>query len=106
MSSLGTKAEAKHELETELKHYSRGIEELRDDLNSYVDSNLPIYYSDITREWGDLPFEYVNRGVEEYGAPEGPTVYGLMLLDLSVYYYEIFSEALDEIEAELEEVNA
>ena len=100
--ALTTFAEAKAELLSEIKNYDNDIEALRDDLGSYVDSALPVYNNRIIDEWREMPGEYDGRGAAELGAPEPLTVYSLMTSDLYFYYYDLYSEVLDEIENELE----
>jgi hypothetical protein len=62
-------------------------------------SDVPIYTSEIIREWCELPSENSNRFSEirsEISANE-ITIQDLMADDLYLYYQEIYSGALAEI---------
>lgn len=104
--AIYTATNAKQELAYELEKGYTTIEELEDRLGEYVDSNLPIYYSDIITEWQQMPSEYDGRGIAEFGLPSEPTVYSLMLGDLYAYYYDLLTTALGELMTEKEEENA
>lgn len=100
--ALYTIIDAKEELKTEIESYGATIKQLDDRLNEYVDTALPIYYSDIMEEWRTMPAEYDGRGVDEFGLPAEPTVYNLMTGDLFAYYHDLYSNALEELRTELE----
>jgi hypothetical protein len=81
------------------------LEDLRDNSHEWVDGYLPIYYNRIVEEWQEMPSEYNDRGHTELGMGEEINIYNLMSLDLYMYYSDLVSEALDELEKEAEEVS-
>lgn len=60
-----------------------------DRLGELVDNFLPIYNSDIIKEWQEMPSGYDGEGVEMFGMPDSPTIYQLMTLDLLNYIGEL-----------------
>ena len=74
------------------------LEEIRDNSGEWIDGYLPAYYNQIVQEWQEMPSEYNDRGAAELGHMEEATIYGLMSLDLYVYYSELFHEVLNEME--------
>jgi hypothetical protein len=91
----------KQEVRDNLAHST--IEELEDNSGQFIDNCLPIYNSDIIQEWQNMPSEYDNRGSSELGIPNEISIISLMLLDLYLYYSDIFNEAITELKEELEE---
>ena len=45
-----------------------------------------------------MPSEYDNRGAQELGADSSLGIVGLMNLDLYLWYSDLFSEAIEEVE--------
>ena len=92
------------EIKTEL---SNGLEldEIRDNSGEMIDSHLPIYNNEIIKEWQEMPGKYDDRGAEELGATMANGIVQLMSLDLYLYYTDIFNEAIEEVESELEEAS-
>ena len=82
------------------------IDEVKDMSNQMIDSHLPIYNNEIIKEWQAMPGEYDDRGVDELGTDGTIGIVGLMSLDLYLYYTDLFNEAIEEVESDLEEVNA
>jgi hypothetical protein len=70
-------------------------------LHEYAESNTPVYYSDIAKEWQELPGEYTDAW-KEYGAVyvADTTIYGLMTTDLHLYYFGLVERAFAEITEE------
>lgn len=93
----------KSEFKTEIEKGYITLEEIRDNSGEWIDGYLPIYYNQIVEEWQKMPSEYNDRGGAELGHLEETTIYGLMSLDLYLYYTDIFNEALAELEEELED---
>lgn len=93
------------EIKTEL---GKGLEvqEIRDNSHEWIDGYLPIYNHEIIKEWQDMPGEYDDRGAAELGHMGEVTIIGLMSLDLYLYYGDLFGEALEEVENQLEEADA
>jgi hypothetical protein len=70
-----------------------------------ADSLIPIYYSDILKDWTDLDWEFCDRW-KEYGYDTQKNDGGIMKLmqvDLSFYYIETALSVWEEIKKELEE---
>lgn len=71
-------------------------------LNEFADSETPIYYSEIIKEWVELPSEYCDRwkelGFDTQRNDGGITT--LMQLDLFFYYQEQFQRAWEELRGE------
>jgi hypothetical protein len=70
-------------------------------LHEYVESNTPVYYSDIAKEWQELPMEDTDAW-KEYGVEVTPitTIYDLMTADLNIYYQALAQRAFEEITEE------
>jgi hypothetical protein len=92
------------EMITEIKReISNGIEldEIRDNSGEWVDGYLPVYNNRIVEEWQSMPSDYDNRGYAELGGEIN--IISLMSADLYLYYSDLFSEACNEVESDLEE---
>jgi hypothetical protein len=70
-----------------------------DTLNEITDNNLPIYYSDIIKEWTALEGEYCDTW-QDYPITQMSTITGLMTVDLYNYYYALAWDAFQEIQAD------
>jgi len=79
------------------------LDDIRDNSGEWIDGYLPIYNNRIIEEWQNMPGDYDDRGAQELGGMGELTIIGLMSLDLYLYYSDLFQEALNDIEAELEE---
>jgi hypothetical protein len=79
------------------------LEEIRDNSGQYVDSYLPVYNGEIVREWQEMPSDYDDRGALELGLGQEISIINLMTLDLYLYYSDLFSQALSDVESEMEE---
>lgn len=82
------------------------LDEIKDRSGEIVDGYLPVYYNRIIEEWKEMPSEYNDRGRAELGVSDDFNIYSLMSLDLYIYYTDLFNEAMEEVESELEEVVA
>ena len=81
------------------------LDEIRDNSGEWVDGYLPVYNNRIIEEWQNMPSEYDNRGAAELGyLGQEINIVNLMSLDLYLYYQDIFNEALEAVESELEEL--
>ena len=71
-------------------------------VNEFVDSAVPIYYSEIIRDWQEMPKEYDNQWAEE--GYEGDSITALMSYDLWRYYSDQYHTIYQELcnESELE----
>ena len=76
------------------------LSDIKDRQGEFVDGYLPVYYNRIVDEWKDMPSDYDNRGYAELGGEVN--IYSLMTSDLYLYYSDLFNEAIEEIEADLE----
>lgn len=74
------------------------------DLFYLVDSYLPVYNSDIIENWKNMPSEYDDRGMLEYGHDcNNLSIVKLMQFDLTIYLYDLINDIMEEIKSELEE---
>lgn len=78
------------------------LDKIKDRSGEYVDSYLPVYNNNIIEEWQNMPSEYDNRGWAELGGGGEINIVNLMLLDLYLYYTDLFYRAIAEIEESLE----
>ena len=92
----------KEEIQLELSQ-GGDLEQIKDRSGEIIDSHLPIYNYQILKEWGEMPADYDNRGSEELGYEGEPDILRLMSLDLYIYYSDLFSEAVEELEQEIKE---
>jgi hypothetical protein len=81
------------------------LEELRDNSGEWIDSYLPIYNNRIVEEWQSMPSDYDNRGYAELGGGGEVNIINLMTLDLYLYYSDLWNDALNDVESELEEAS-
>ena len=92
------------EIKQELTHDGVELDELRDNSGEWIDGYLPVYNNRIIEEWQSMPSEYDNRGAAELGHLEQEiNIVNLMSLDLYLYYSDLWNEALQAVESELEE---
>jgi hypothetical protein len=99
---LNTINEMIEEIKLEL---TKGIEleEIRDNSGEWVDNYVPVYNNRIIEEWQAMPGDYDDRGALELGLGQEVSIINLMTLDLYLYYSDLFSQALSDVESELEE---
>ena len=69
-----------------------------DELTELVDSDLPIYNSEIVHQWAKLPSEFENELVGN--VDKETTIYNLMTFDLYDFYKDVYGKALEEIKQE------
>jgi hypothetical protein len=79
------------------------LDEIRDNSGEWVDGYLPVYNNRIIEEWQNMPGDYDNRGAAELGLGQEINIINLMSLDLYLYYGDLFSQALDDVESDIEE---
>ena len=92
----------KEEFKTEMEKGYVTLDEIRDNSGEWIEGYMPVYYNKIVEEWQAMPSEYNDRGSAELGHMGETTIYGLMGLDLYLYYTDIFNEAIAELEEEME----
>lgn len=76
-----------------------GEDFIEDNLTVMADSAVPVYYSDILKDWAEMPSEF-NDSWEEFGVPQEITIFGLMTVDLYSYYQDAYRRIYQEILAE------
>lgn len=83
---------------------SKGVEleEIKDRRGEITDSYVPVYNNQIIEEWQAMPSDYDNRGSAELGLGQEINIINLMRLDLYLYYSDLFAEAVQEVEEDLE----
>lgn len=75
-------------------------------ISETADSFVPIYNSDIIREWSGLSSDDSDRWHEYgYATNELVSITDLMRIDLAIYYDELTRSIVDEIKEEKEEAN-
>lgn len=74
-----------------------------------ADSACPVYYSDIIKDWQEMPNEFTDSW-QDTGLPsartEEITIFGLMQIDLFNYYQDKYATFWNEIAKEMELENA
>jgi hypothetical protein len=75
-------------------------EEIRENSGEWIDGYLPVYNNMIIAEWQAMPGEYDDRGAEELNIGGDAGIIGRMSADLYLYYFDLFSEVMDEIEGD------
>ena len=96
------KEQMKDEFKTEISNGS-DLDTIRDNSGEWIDGYLPVYYNQIVDKWQKMPSEYNDRGYAELGGGSNEfTIYSLMVMDLYLYYTDIFNKAIEELEEELE----
>ena len=93
------------EIKTELRN-GLELDEIRDNSGEWVDSHLPVYNNEIIQEWQLMPGDYDDRGAGELGRGADDGILKLMSLDLYLYYTDLFNQAVEDVENELEEAGA
>ena len=89
------------EIRTELSN-GEELEDIKDRSGEFIDSWLPVYNNRIIEEWTLMPNDYTDRGSAELGTGQEINIINLMTLDLYLYYSDLFAEAVQEVEEELE----
>lgn len=97
---LTTYQDIKAQVEDELEQLTESPYP-EDLLYQFADSEVPIYYGDIVKEWLELPFDDTDRW-QELGANADTTIYKLMQIDLLLYYEGQFLKAWEEVKEEKE----
>jgi hypothetical protein len=97
-SELPTVEEAKKRILEDVPRILKS-EYPQDELFLLVDSDLPVYYSEILYMWSKLPSEY-EQPLKSKEITEEMNIYSLMSLDLYEYFSETYGKALAEIQDE------
>jgi hypothetical protein len=72
-------------------------------LRELADSACPVYYSDIIKDWQEMPSEYTDSWQEFTEATQDTTIFSLMSADLFYYYDAQYTEIFNEVKTEKEE---
>jgi hypothetical protein len=81
------------------------LSDIRERSYELVDNYVPVYNNRVLEEWQNMPSDYDNRGSAELGHNcEEINIINLMSADLYLYYSDLVSTVLDDIEQELESV--
>ena len=96
--SYQIKQDMKAEFTAEIEKGYITAEEIRENSGEWIDGYLPIYNADIIKEWQIMPGEYDDRGALEIGCEPDAGIVARMSADLYLYYFDLFSEVMDEIE--------
>lgn len=93
-----TQESMKEELVNEIAQGAT-LDDIKDRSNEWIDGWIPVYNNRIIEEWQNMPSEYDNRGWAELGYQESELdIVKLMMLDLYLYYTDLFNEVVEEIE--------
>jgi hypothetical protein len=93
-----TQENMKEEIREEIGRGVR-LDYIRHTAGEWIDGWLPVYNNRIIEEWQNMPSEYDNQGANELGYQESDIdIVKLMMLDLYLYYTDLFNAVLDEIE--------
>lgn len=93
----------REEIKRELVSHREEITE--DNLPEWADGFVPVYYSDILKDWTEMPSEYADQW-KEYGYDTQRNdggIMNLMQIDLVFYYLQLTQEVWEEIQNEREE---
>jgi hypothetical protein len=99
--ALTTNQELKQEILDNIEQFT-GNPYAEDLLNQFADSVTPIYYSDIIKEWMELPSDHCDTWQDMEIMPN-TGISQLMQYDLYNYYLAQLSTVWEEIKEELEE---
>lgn len=81
------------------------LEEIKDSSYELIDNYVPIYNNHVLEEWQAMPSDYDNRGSAELGHNcEEIDIIRLMQGDLYLYYQDLVTLVIDDLEQELESV--
>jgi hypothetical protein len=79
----------------------------QDLITELAESAIPIYYSQIIKDWQEMPNEYTDSWKETTEATNDSTIYSLMGVDLYNYYQDTYRQVYAELKQEADaEVNA
>jgi hypothetical protein len=72
-------------------------------LTQLADSACPVYYSEIVKDWQEMPSEFTDNWQEFTEATQDTTIFSLMSADLFNYYDIEYNRIFSEIAKEKEE---
>lgn len=101
---MTTYSDIMQEIKQELTN-GQELDDIRERSYELVDNYVPVYNNRIVEEWQNMPGDYDNRGSAELGHNcEELNIINLMMSDLYLYYSDLVSTVLDDLEQELESV--
>lgn len=101
---MTTYSEIMQEIKQEITN-GETLEEIRDRSHEIVDNYVPIYNNHVLEEWSAMPNDYDNRGSAELGHNcQDINIISLMSADLYLYYQDLVSQVISDLEQELESV--
>lgn len=93
--------EIKQEIKQEIEQ-GQSLEEIAERSYELVDNLVPVYNNRIVEEWQSMPSDYDNRGAHELGHNcEELNIINLMQSDLYVYYFDLVTLVISDLEQEL-----
>ena len=75
----------------------------QDFITELAESAIPVYYSQIIKDWQEMPDEYTDSWKDTTEANNDSTIYSLMGVDLYNYYQDTYRQAYAEVKQEQEE---
>jgi hypothetical protein len=75
----------------------------QDLITELAESAIPIYYSQIIKDWQEMPNEYTDSWKETTEVNQNDTIYRLMSIDLYNYYRDTYQQVYLEVAQEQEE---
>jgi hypothetical protein len=101
---MTTYSEIMQEIKQEITN-GETLEEIRDRSHEIVDNYVPVYNNRVLEEWQSMPSDYDNRGSAELGHNcQDINIISLMSADLYLYYQDLVSQVISDLEQELESV--
>lgn len=74
-------------------------------LDQFIDSALPVYYSDIIKDWQEMPNDFTDTW-QDLTDGKGHSIFQLMSYDLWNYYSDRYHTIYNELLEEKETTNA
>lgn len=75
-------------------------------LREMADSACPVYYSEVIKDWAEMPNEFTDSWQEFVEVSQDSTIFSLMSNDLFNYYDTEYTRIYNEMKTEKEEVTA
>jgi hypothetical protein len=72
-------------------------------LTELAESACPVYYSDIIKDWQEMPNEFTDSWQEFTEATQGTTIFTLMGWDLWNYYQDAYRKVFAEVSQDKEQ---
>jgi hypothetical protein len=72
---------------------------ISDNLSQWADSAVPVYYSDILKDWAEMPNDFTDSW-QEMGVAEDAPIFTRMSIDLYNYYQDAYRRIYEDVLAE------